>query len=232
MHEQPGTITESEMPQSRTRSTPPRALHRTMSARLWDIRWKKLFPRRFDEVTASAVTFDEALPFVMQHYARIFGTQGSDARFLADPLTETKRRFCGEMDVFRYSAPEGVVGVIMGHPTDWSTYYIRSAAFLPEYRNRHFGSSFLDTIYEPLRQAGCERIEVETSPANMPMVRIMSSQGFFVTSTVSSERWGYMLRFTKFLKSEAEVAFRRQYCVGSPPAAAANSSTPTQRRKS
>lgn len=136
------------------------------------------------------------------------------------------------MDVFLYGAPEGVVGVIMGHPTDWSTYYIRSAAFLPAYRNRHFGTSFLDIVYEPLRQVGCERVEVETSPANMPMVRIMSGQGFFVTSTVSSERWGYLLRFTKFLTPEAEIAFRRQYCVGSPPAATISPATPNQRRKS
>jgi hypothetical protein len=189
----------------------------SLSSRLWDLKWKRVLPWRFEEVAVEPSSFDDALPFVQQHYARIFGAQGSEARFLKDPLTETKRRFGCEMDVFQLRAPEGVIGVVMGHPTDWTTYYMRTVAILPEYRDRRLLTRFMERSYEPLRAVGVERIEGECSPANLPMMRMLIGQGFMMTSTSNSERWGYVARFTKFLREEAEVTFNRQFCVVQPP---------------
>jgi ribosomal protein S18 acetylase RimI-like enzyme len=183
----------------------------------------------FEEVVVELSTFDEALPFVEKNYPRIFGASGFESRFLTDPMTETKRRFGAEMDVFQFRAPEGVIGVIMCNPTDWTTYYIRTAAFLPEFRERHLSSRYLERIYEPLRAAGVERIEAETSPANMPMMRLFASSGFLMTSTSNSERWGYLARFTKYLREEGESVFLRQYCVA--PLRTGPASTPTNQRR-
>jgi hypothetical protein len=184
-----------------------------MSARLWDLQWSEVLPWAFEEVQVLPATFDEALPFVQENYGRIFGTSGMEGRFLTDPLTQTKRRFGAEMDVFQFRVPEGVVGVLMGHPTDWTTYYMRTVAILPEYRDRRLLTRFMELSYAPLRAAGVERIEGECSPANLPMMRMLVGQGFMMTSTANSERWGYVARFTKFLREDAEVAFMRQYCV-------------------
>jgi hypothetical protein len=200
---------------SRSLATAPAAATASLSwsSRLWDLDWAQVLPWRFEDVAVESTSFDAALPFVQQHYGRIFGSGGSEARFLKDPLTETKRRFGSEMDVIQFRAPEGVVGILMGHPTDWTTYYMRTVAILPEYRERRLLTRFMERSYAPLRAVGVERIEGECSPANLPMMRMLIGQGFMMTSTANSERWGYIARFTKFLREEAEVAFNRQFCV-------------------
>jgi hypothetical protein len=210
-------VTSLSMPSDSLAAAPsPRVTSRSLSSRLWDLKWKRVLPWVFEDVSVEPAGFEDVLPFVQENYARIFGTQSGEARFLSDPLTETKRRFGSEMDVFQFRAPEGVVGVLMSHPTDWTTYYMRTVAILPEYRERRLLTRFMERSYEPLRAAGVERIEGECSPANLPMMRMLVGQGFMMTSTANSERWGYVARFTKFLREEAEMTFLRQYCVVAP----------------
>jgi hypothetical protein len=100
---------------------------------------------------------------------------------------------------------------MMGHPTDWSTYYVRSMAFLPECRERGWADQFVKGICEPLRKAGCLRWECECSPANLAVMRLLTSNGHLQTGMLTSERWGQVLRFTKYLRDDAEQAFRRQF---------------------
>ena len=146
-----------------------------------------------------------------EHYASIFGGRGSD-RFLASPMTEAKLRFCRESDVFLFRVGSRTVGLLLANPADWSTYYMRSVAILSDFRERRLLTRFMERSYEPLRKAGVERIEGECSPANTPMMRMLVGQGFLVTSTANSERWGATVRFTKFLSEEAGAVFHRQYC--------------------
>ena len=102
-------------------------------------------------------------------------------------------------------------GIFMGHPSDWTTYYIRSAALLPEFRDRRMMSQHVARLVEPLRAVGIERVEAECSPANVPVVRLLTTLGYVVTATTNSERWGVLLRFTKFLTDDAKAVFMRQY---------------------
>ena len=104
------------------------------SARLWGVDWAACTPWAFDDVRVVMGTFDDATPFVEAHYPSIFTAHGT--KFLADPMTAAKRRFAAGMDVFLCHADGAMVGVLMGHPLDWSTYYMRSAALLPRYRDR------------------------------------------------------------------------------------------------
>src|SRR5687767_8870825 len=98
------------------------ALHparETFSERVWGSDWRDELPWSFDGVTAEPGTFDDALVFMQEHYARIFGGLGAEAsRFLSDPLTASKRRFGGEMDVVLYRDGGRTVGLWIGHPTD------------------------------------------------------------------------------------------------------------------
>jgi RimJ/RimL family protein N-acetyltransferase len=184
-----------------------------LSKRVWGFDWRVELPWSFDDVTAVAGTFDQALDFVAEHYATIFQKSNAAARFLDDPLTNAKRRFCAEMDVVLYRHAGRVIGVWLGHPVDWSTYYVRSVALLPEYRDRRVMTEFVKRTYVPLAAAGVERIECECSPANIPMMKIMASLGFIVVATANSERWGATVRFSKFLRPEAERVFARQFCA-------------------
>jgi hypothetical protein len=151
------------------------------------------------------------MPFIQEHYPAIFGHKDLAGRFLPTPMTDAKRRFFAEMDYFVFRVGPDAAGVLMGHPTDWTTYYIRSAALLPEHRDRRLLSHFVERLDAPLRAAGVERIETECSPANVPVIRLVTSQGWIATGSTSSERWGLMLRYTKYLSDDARVAFVRQY---------------------
>jgi hypothetical protein len=182
------------------------------STRLWGLRWADHFPRRFGDVIADAARFDDALPFIHAQYASIFGTAGAPERFLPDPMTPAKRRFANEMDVFLLRDGGRTVGVLLAHPTDWTTYYMRSVAILEAYRDRHLLQRLVEATYEPLGAAGVERIEGDCSPANVAMMRALPKLGFVVTATRATERWGLRVCFTKFLGEAAETAFARQFC--------------------
>ncbi len=187
-----------------------------LSLRLWDLDWGTLLPWAFEDVAVESATFDDAFPFIRDNYGRIFGKEADQGRFLGSPMTEAKRRFCGEADVFLFRDAGKIVGVFMGHPSDWSTYYMRTAALLPEYAGRKLVSRFMDRICEPLRAAGVERLEGDVSPTNTPMMKLHLGQGFLVTSMVNSERWGTYVRFTRHLSGEADAVYRRQFCSTPP----------------
>jgi hypothetical protein len=170
-----------------------------------------VLPWQLDGGSAEFATRDEALPFVQEQYPAIFAQKDLQGRFLPSPMTEAKRRFFAEMDYFLFRVDGHVAGVLMGHPTDWTTYYLRSAAILPEYRERRILTQFFEGLVAPLRAVGVERLETECSPANVPVVRLLTAQGYLATASVSSERWGLMLRYTKFLSEDASAAFMRQY---------------------
>lgn len=184
----------------------------SLSKKLWDLDWSRILPWSFEEVTVESGTFDDALPFIAENYARIFGTEDGQSRFLVEAMTTAKRRFGAEMDVFLFRAEGKTIGVVMSHPSDWSTYYMRSAAYLPEYRGRHLATRFLERICEPLRNAGVVRVESDVAPSNVPMLKAHLAEGFVASSMTSSERWGLLVRLTKFLQDEAEAVFVRQFC--------------------
>jgi RimJ/RimL family protein N-acetyltransferase len=193
----------------------PRTLRQThpqpLSLRLWDIDWRPLFPQKLDEgVMVEWATFDAALPFIRENYGEIFGPE--ESAFLSEAPTEAKRRFCAEMDVFLFRAEGRTVGLHLAHPSDWSTYYLRSAAFVKEYRARGLMQAFAERFWPVLEQAGVARLEVEVNSSNLPSIALMTKVGFSVTSMTTSERWGALVRLTKFLRPECKDVFRRQFC--------------------
>jgi RimJ/RimL family protein N-acetyltransferase len=189
-----------------------RELHApTLSQRWWGLDWRDVLPFHFDDARAEFATMADVLPFVSEHYPAIFGAKDIESRFLESPMTEAKRRFFAEMDCFLFRVEGHVAGVFMAHPWDWNSYYLRSTGILPQYRERHLMTHFFDRLDEPLRSVGVERIEAEVSPANTPIIRVLAGNGYIVTGQVASERWGLLLRYTKFLSQGANAVFRRQY---------------------
>jgi L-amino acid N-acyltransferase YncA len=204
-------MAQSEVPQvaaraaTRAKSTPRASL------RLWGLDWRAELPWHVDGYSIEHASFDETMRFVEEHYASVFGLRECAGRFLPSPMTDAKRRFFHEMDMFAFRADDRVVGVAMAHPSDWTTYYVRSIAILPAHRETGLATKFSERIAPPLCAAGVERIEAEISPANTPLVRLFSGHGFVVTGSTSSERWGLVLRYTRFLSDEAREIFVRQY---------------------
>ncbi len=184
-----------------------------MSQRVLGLDWREHLPWIVGDLTVEAGSFaKDAQPFMAAHFAELFDAADIQKRFLTDPLTDAKRRFGDEMDVLCLKAAGRVVGLLVGHPLDWSTYYWRSVALLPAHRANHALARVMERSYEPLHAAGIERVEGECSPTNAPMMRTLTKLGWVVTSTANSERWGATVRFTKFLRGDAEDVFARQFC--------------------
>jgi len=200
----------------------------TLSQRWWGLDWRDVLPFHLDGARADFATMADVLPFVKEYYPAIFGAKDVESRFLESPMTEAKRRYFAEMDFFQFRVDGEAAGVFMAHPWDWNSYYVRSTALLPQYRGRRLLGRMLQRLEDPLRAAGVERVETEVSPANAPMIRTIGEQGFIVTGQTATERWGLLLRYTRFLSHEANAVFRRHY-VGMK--VSKRSETPTDRSR-
>lgn len=176
-----------------------------MSERLWDLQWTAW---SIDDVTVEPCTFADAMPFIAEHYPRIFPAAN---RFFAEKMTPVKHRFYAESDVFLFRASDKVVGIFIGHPTDWATYYLRTTAILPEHRGHGLFGKFVEALSRRLRDCGVQRIEFDTTPANVAINRVMMGLGAIVTGTLNTERWGALLRQTIHLEPEAAEVFERQF---------------------
>lgn len=192
----------------RLAGAPERASVVRASERLWNLRWPT---RQFGTTSISPATFSDAASFVAEHYPKIFPSQ--PGLWLEEKMTAAKRRFLEESDVLLFRDEGRIIGICVCNPVDWATYYIRTLAILPEHRRRNIVDELGVLFDETLRCAGVERIEAETAPSNVVMNRFFLGHGWMVTATVNSERWGTLLRYTKFLTSESERTFRRQFLV-------------------
>ncbi len=184
-----------------------------MSRRLWDLDWAAELPWEVQGVRIETGSAHEMIAFLGDNNAALFPGMATDQRFLREPMSEAKRRWAADMDVFAFYAGDELVGTFMGHPTDWSSYYIRTTAVLPSMRGRRIVPFLIGRLSETLARVGVERIEADVPPTNAPSLGVLSSQDFLVTSVLNSERWGSCLRLTKYLTPGSEKAFVRQFCV-------------------
>lgn len=188
---------------------------RTMSLRYWDLDWREHLPWKLDGgVTVEHARFDDVWPFIRDRYGEIFETDAGRHGFLDEPMTEAKWRFCRECDVTRFRDGERTVGVTIFHPSDWSSYYLRSAAYLPEYQGSGIGRAWMERCLAVLARHGVARVDTDVSPSNFANVRLLTRLGFNITATSNSERWGALARFTKFLQDDAEAVFLDKFCSG------------------
>lgn len=176
------------------------------SERLWDIRWPTT---HFGDVQMVTGTFADAAAFIKDHFASIFPAEPN--RFFEEKLTPAKVRFYEDSDTFLFRKHGRVVGIVIGNPIDWSTYYVRTMAVLPEARGNGILLDFETFLTDALRAVGVDRVEAETAPSNIPMNLGLVQRGWMVTASVNSDRWGLLLRYTKFLTAESERCFRQQF---------------------
>lgn len=115
-------------------------------------------------------------------------------------------------DVLEARRGDATVGIFIGAPDDWSTYYCRLLAFDPQVSARvTIRRFFQECLIGPLRNAGVERLVGETAPTNAIMIRWFTELGFQPTGQRLTERWGPFVQFTKYLREESGRAFMRRF---------------------
>jgi hypothetical protein len=186
-----------------------------LSMLLWGFSWSEVLPCDVGSgVRVTGSNFDSALPFIREHYAEIFHEDPNISPFVTKIDAARQRYYRAAGDFFEFVHDGCTVGLLIGTPIDWGSYYIRSAAALPRYQGKQIIQRFFPVLFEQLKRAGVERVEADTSPSNMATMHLLTRLRFNMTGTVLSERWGANVRFTKFLDAASEAVFLDQFCSG------------------
>jgi RimJ/RimL family protein N-acetyltransferase len=123
------------------------------------------------------------------------------------------------------------VGLLVGAPEDWSSYYVRVFALRPDFQRPELARRFArECLFAPLAERGVERVIADTSPANVAMSRLLTELHFHVTGSDLSDRWGPMTRYTRFLSARCEAEFVRKFGGGTPPNLARDGRAEKERR--
>jgi len=104
------------------------------------------------------------------------------------------------------------VGWSVGETMDFMTYYMRNTGILPSHQKKGIYSKFLDVFSKYIEEIGYERLTSQHKPDNTEMLITKLRAGFVITGMDLDERWGSLVRLTKFLKSDRDDAFKR--CFG------------------
>jgi RimJ/RimL family protein N-acetyltransferase len=190
---------------------------RSLSEQLWDLDWASLLPLHLgdDGLVARYSSFEELKPFIAGNYANIFEEDRQESPFSSARPHPAKARYMElTADFIAFELQGEPIGVLVGMPSDWSTYYIRSAAMVRGHQGRAAPQTFLAALYPFLAKHGVERAELDISPSNIAMMHIATRMRFNPTGTILSDRWGAMIRFSKFLDEDCETTFLRQFCAG------------------
>jgi hypothetical protein len=196
------------------RANAPVSQTRGLSECLWNIDFSAHFPMVVsdDGVTIDHAGPEEALEFTGEHYGALFGDPEASQFFSGDSRAARERYLKHACDVFVFKDGPRAVGLFIGNPVDWSTYYIRSMAFVDEYQGRTLHQRFFDRLFALLANAGVCRVEADTAPSNAQCASALFRQRFVVSGSVLSERWGALTRFTRHLDPEAASTFLGQFC--------------------
>lgn len=171
-----------------------------------------------DGITAVAGELDRIGRFLSDQFSSFAEeAHGSSPTAL---VTERKRRYlCDDCDLVELRYRGDTVGVLIGAPEDWSTYYVRVFALRRDFQRFAVVRRFVrECLFQPLSERGVERICADTSPANLAMSRLFGELNFFATGSLLSDRWGPLNRYTLFLSTDCDAEFRRKFGVGAPAA--------------
>jgi ribosomal protein S18 acetylase RimI-like enzyme len=187
-----------------------------VSRLLWGVDWAECLPRAVtrDGIELHVSSIELAMLFIAEHYTEIFEQDLASDRFFSEPFEGAKLRYYQASDVFEMKDAGRTVGLLIGAPSDWSTYYIRSMAVLPAFSGRQLPQTVLPFLFGHLSQAGVRRFEAEASPSNFATMLVLTRMHFNVTGMILSERWGALCRLTKFADERAEGVFLEKFCSG------------------
>ncbi|HKP61520.1 MAG TPA: hypothetical protein VJV78_32545 [Polyangiales bacterium] len=185
----------------------------TLSARLWGLDLNRGLPRTLtsDGVQAAPGDRTRVRDFLATEFP-VFREEELGAT-PSERILDAKRWYLhNACDVLELRHDERTVGVLIGAPEDWSSYYVRIFAILQAYQRPALRRRFIrECLFEPLIAHQVERIVADTSPMNLGMAVVFNELHFHVTGHQLSDRWGPLVRYTKFIDPACEAAFNRRF---------------------
>lgn len=188
----------------------------TVSRKLWDLDWNARLPMNLGtDCTLRVARPGEIENFAASHFENVYGP-ATDKDWLIRRNHPSRTYFYEALaDCFILECHGQAIGILVFNATDWSSYYLRNITILPEYQGRGIYKAVLRKVIEILRTLPIERLEVEVAVINRAALKVLANQGFILTGTTISERWGHLCRYTYFLNAENEHVFSKQFFVQS-----------------
>jgi hypothetical protein len=184
-----------------------------LSESLWGIDWAATFPCELAPgIWAEVASPETVSAFCAEHFGTIFGGV-QDAGFWSEEGVAKERYLRNVCDAIIIRDGATDVGVVICNPVDWSTYYLRMAAFVPAYQGQNLVKFVVARLCRILADAGVARFECEAAPSNVRCIATALALGFVVTGTTLSERWGALSRLTRYLNASAEESYLDRFCA-------------------
>src|SRR5438045_1591649 len=146
------------------------------SETVWNVDWNAHLPMALssDGVIVEYSNLERAQAFFAENLAAIVEEDPASTPFLQKAQSSAKTLYLRQFgDCFEFKDGSKTAGFMLCTPVDWSTYYIRLTAILPDYHGKKLPQRFLPKLFEILEDAGVERIETDTSPSNLAFMHIM-----------------------------------------------------------
>jgi hypothetical protein len=187
----------------------PSAGGATLSNKIWGLDMTEGLPcvLSSDGIEAVAGELARVQAFIAEQFGSL--TEEANATQPHASTAAAKQWFLGcASDLIELRHNGRTVGVLVGAPEDWGSYYVRVFAMSPAFQRPGLIRQFArKCLFGPLRAHHVERVVADTSPTNLAMTRLFSELRFHVTGHQLSDRWGAMVRYTKFLDPARELAF-------------------------
>ncbi len=190
-----------------------RATTTSLSTKLWGLELCRDLPRVLssDGIEATRGDLTRVRSFLAEEFP-LFGEEALGAQPSAS-IRDAKRWYLhAACDAIELRHGGHTIGVFIGAPEDWSSYYIRTFAVVQAYQRpaliRRFGR---ECVFGPLAEHHVERVVADTSPANLAMSRCFTELHFHVTGHQLGDRWGPLVRYTRFLDPACEAAFLKRF---------------------
>lgn len=185
----------------------------SLSATLWGLDLSQGLPRVLsqDGIIATPGDLTRVRTFIAEEFPS-FGEESLGAT-PSETIIDAKRWYLrSACDAIELRHEGRTIGVLVGAPEDWSSYYVRVCAVLQTYQRPGLVRRFLrECLFDLLARHHVERVTADASPANLAVARWFSEMHFHVTGHQLSDRWGPLVRYTKFLDPACEAAFLRRF---------------------
>lgn len=168
-------------------------------------------------VVAQRADLSSVRAFLSTEYPSL--TEDPVASVLQVGVDSAKRKYLETAcDLIELRHAGQTVGVMVGAPEDWASYYIRIFAVKRSYQRPRLIRRFCcDYLFARLLAHDVQRVVADTSPANVATSRMLSELQFYVTGQQLSDRWGPLVRYTKYLDRACEQAFLKRFAGIAPP---------------
>lgn len=172
----------------------------------------RYFPLKISKsVTCYSVSHDEFFEFVKKEYPKVFKKsptpifnykKGSKTQKDIDSTWEEYQKVHAEYFIFKDGNKK--IGWFAGYLEDFETFYLRNVALLPKWQNKGIYSKFQEALIEYVKKLGYQKISCHEKATNLYMLRLQMKFGFFIVGHENHDRWGNLLRLTKFLNKKRE----------------------------